>query len=156
MEIIQALPEDFPSVKEITQTTIRTVYPLYYPPGAVAFFSEHHSDERIRKDIGRGIVYLLRKEDGYGGTVTVSGNEILRLFVLPAYQGKGYGRALLDFAEQMILRKYDHVVIDASLPAKRIYIKRGYHETEYHMIRTENGEYLCYDVMELRKKALSE
>ena len=41
-----------------------------------------------------------------------------------------------------------NVVLDASFPAKKIYIKRGYEPTEYNMIETENGDYLCFDVME--------
>ena len=41
--------------------------------------------------------------------------------------------------------------IDASFPAKRIYKLRGYKEIEYNMIETENGDYLCYDVMRLEK-----
>lgn len=34
---------DFDSVKNITQTTIWSVYPKYYPNGAVQFFGDHHS-----------------------------------------------------------------------------------------------------------------
>lgn len=44
--------------------------------------------------------------------------EICRLFVLPAYQGVGYGREMLDFAEKIISAWYSKVVLDASLPAK--------------------------------------
>ena len=40
---------------------------------------------------------------------------------------------------------------DASFPAKRIYKLRGYKEIGYNMIETENGDYLCYDVMRLEK-----
>lgn len=86
------------------------------------------------------------------GTVTISGNNINRLFVLPEYQHKGYGKALLDFAEKKILESYECVQIDASLPAKQIYKKRGYKETEYNIIKTDNGDCLCYDVMRLEKK----
>ena len=39
------------------------------------------------------------------------------------------------------------IVVDASLPAKRIYRKRGYVETDYHVVATGDGDYLCYDVM---------
>ena len=152
MKIIQAVADDFETVRQITQETIRAVYPRYYPAGAVDFFCRHHSDESIRTDIASGKVYLLFDDETAIGTVTVSGNGINRLFVLPQYQHKGYGRALLDFAEQKILMQYDTVRMDASLPAKDIYRKRGYRETEYHMIRTENGDYLCYDVMEFRKQ----
>ena len=152
MKIIQAIASDFETVRQITQETIRAVYPRYYPAGAVDFFCRHHSDESISADIASGKVYLLFDDETAIGTVTVSGNGINRLFVLPQYQHKGYGRALLDFAEQEILLQYDTVRMDASLPAKDIYRKRGYRETEYHMIRTENGDYLCYDVMEFRKQ----
>ena len=147
MKIIQAAAGDFEAVKRITRNTIRAVYPRYYPVGAVEFFCRHHSDDRIMADIASGKVYLLVYDDQAAGTVTISGNEINRLFVLPEYQHKGFGRALLDFAEQAVLLQYDTVHMDASLPAKAIYKKRGYRETEYHTIRTENGDYLCYDVM---------
>lgn len=134
-------------VKNITQITIRAVYPKYYPQGAVDFFSAHHSDEKILADISAGFVYLLKSGNEYAGTVTVSENHINRLFVLPEYQGKGFGRALMDMAEELIFESYDKIELDASLPAKRIYLKRGYIETEYHIIDTPYGDHLCYDVM---------
>ena len=54
----------------------------------------------------------------------------------------------MNFAEEMISKEHDHIILDASLPAKQIYLKRGYVTTKYNMIETENGDYLCYDVME--------
>ena len=151
VKVIQATADDFETIKQITQTTIRAIYPRYYPAGAVDYFCRHHSDESIKADIASGKVYLLCDDEMYVGTVTVSRNGINRLFGLPEYQHRGYGRTLLDFAERKILTQYDTIRIDASFPAKQIYRKRGYRETEYHMIQTGNDDYLCYDVMELRK-----
>ena len=94
--------------------------------------------------------YLLDDGGEYVGTVTIKENEICRLFVLPQKQHKGYGQMLLDFSEQKILQKHSKVIIDASLPAKRIYLKRGYSDIEYNQILTDNGDILCYDVMEKR------
>ena len=51
MKIIPATPADFEAVRKITQETIRTVYPRYYPAGAVEFFLAHHNDAAIMKDI---------------------------------------------------------------------------------------------------------
>ena len=82
---------------------------------------------------------------GPGGIV--DGNEIKRLFVLPEYQHKGFGRELMDQAEIVIAQDYNEIVLDASFPAKNIYRKRGYVETDYCTIIAENGDYLCYDVM---------
>ena len=93
MNIRQATESDFESVKKITQETIHEVYPKYYPAGAVKFFSEHHADEKIIRDITAGIVYVVVTDDGVpAGTVTLTENEVDRLFVLPEFQGKGYGK----------------------------------------------------------------
>ncbi len=155
--IVRAKENDLETVKKITQTTIREVYPKYYPSGAVEFFSEHHSDEKIMRDINAGIVYLIITDDGVpAGTVTLTDNEIDRLFVLPAFQGKGYGRALLDFAQEAIAKNYDVIKLHASLPAKSIYLKRGFHEVEYFKIDTGHGDYLCADVMEKKNDRASD
>lgn len=149
MTITQAVPSDLETVKIITVKTINAVYPHYYPSGAVDFFLSHHNECNILTDIEKENVYILNDADNMAvGTVTVKDNEICRLFVLPEYQGKGYGRELLNFAEKKISEKYSSIVLDASLPAKAIYLKKGYIPTNNHTIRTENGDYLCYDVME--------
>ena len=148
MNITQAVLSDTAAVRIITAQTIINVYPKYYPKGAVEFFIRHHDENNIISDIEKGIVYVLYDNENAVGTVTVRENEICRLFVLPKYQGKGFGGRLLDFAEKKIAENYRKIIIDASLPAKPIYLKRGYVFTEYHTIKTENGDFLCYDVME--------
>ena len=148
MSIKQAYKDDLQVVKYITIETINQIYPHYYPKGAVEFFVEHHNDTNILSDIESGKVFLCVNEEGQPvGTVSIKGNDICRLFVLPEYQGKGYGRKLLDFAENEIAKKYEEIMIDASLPAKRIYLKRGYREKESHIINANYGDFLCYDVM---------
>ena len=149
MNIRAADGKDFETVKEITLKTIKEIYPKYYPEGAVKFFINHHSDENIMRDLNKGTVYLLITDEGNAaGTVTLTDNEIDRLFVLPSYQGKGYGRALLDFAENEIAKTYDKIIIHASMSAKKIYLKRGFKEIEYNTLDTGYGDYLCFDMME--------
>ncbi|MBE6839445.1 MAG: GNAT family N-acetyltransferase [Ruminococcus sp.] len=147
MAVVRAEFSDFETVKSITEQTIKAVYPHYYPDGAVEFFLEHHSDENIKSDIEKGRVYLYLEDNAAVGTVTVKENELCRLFVLPEYQGKGYGSKLLSFAENKISENHSAVVLAASLPAKSVYLRRGYSETGYYSIKTENGDYLCYDMM---------
>ena len=147
MRLVKASINDLDDIIWITQTTIMAVYPKYYPAGAVEFFSKHHSDEKIKADIEAGYVYILEDEGKGVGTVTVSGNHINRLFVLPECQHKGYGRYMMDFAEEKIAKEHKTIELDASFPAKKIYLKRGYKEIEYNTIETDNGDKLCYDVM---------
>lgn len=148
MSIKLAVISDLDIIKQITQKTIAEIYPHYYPDGAVSFFINHHNENSIIDDIKKHCVFLCADlEKNIVGTVTIKNNEILRLFVLPEYQGKGYGKELLEFAEMTISYNYDEIIIDASLSAKMIYLKRGYKEIEYYTIKTENNDYLCYDVV---------
>lgn len=138
-------------ITELVRKTIKAVYPKYYPAGAVEFFLAHHKPEKIASDIEAGKVYVIEQDGVITGTVTIDGNDIARLFVEPSKQGNGYGGKLLDFAENMILGYSEKIRLDSSLPAKSIYIKRGYKENEYHKILTDNGDYLCFDIMERGK-----
>lgn len=148
MNIKQAYKDDLQVVKYITAETIKQIYPHYYPKGAVEFFLQHHNDKNILTDIEAGKVFLyLNDEKQPVGTVSIKENDICRLFVLPEYQGQGYGRKLLDFAESIIAENHDKILLDASFPAKKIYLKRGYREKESHSIPTNYGDFLCYDIM---------
>lgn len=148
MQIKKAEPSDLATVQSITEKTISEIYPHYYPKGAVAFFLAHHNAGNIHADIRQGNVFLCMDADNSAvGTVTIKDNSIFRLFVLPNMQGNGYGRAMLDYAEKSISQNYDRVILDASLPAKIIYRRRGYMELESHIIKAEYNDYLCYDVM---------
>ena len=148
MTIQKAIFTDTQTVYSLTAATISEVYPHYYPSGAVKIFLDYHNEEVIAEDIADGRVFLCRDSDGNAvGTVTLCGNEIQRLYVLPEYQGRGFGGALLEFAEQKLFKTFDEVIVEASLPAKGLYKKRGYSETEYLYMRAENGDFLCWDKM---------
>lgn len=146
--IRSAVPSESDTITELVRETIKAVYPKYYPAGAVEFFLAHHKPEKIVSDIEAGKVYVTERDGVIVGTVTIDGNGIERLFVEPSKQGNGYGGKLIDFAENMIFGYSETVRLDSSLPAKSIYIKRGYKEKEYCKILTDNGDYLCFDIME--------
>lgn len=148
MSIRKAAISDLEIVKNIVEKTISEVYPLYYPKGAVEYFLAHHNVNNIAEDIRSARVFICFDTGCAVGTVTVKINEICRLFVLPEFQGMGFGRELLDFAEKRIFTEYGRITLDASLPAKSVYLKKGYTETGYHTLKTDSGEFLCYDVME--------
>lgn len=43
--------------------------------------------------------------------------------------------------------EYPAVTLDASLPAKAMYLKQGYQTAEFHCLPAEKMAFLCYDVM---------
>ena len=142
--------EDLENVLQITRDTILEIYSHYYARGVVDFFVKHHNRENVLSDIENGIVWLLEEAGCPVGTVTVKGNAVNRLFVLPEHQSRGYGSQLMDFAEEKIAEKFSLVHIDSSLAAKEMYLKRGYKEKKTCRIPADNGDILIYDEMEKR------
>ncbi|WP_071146037.1 GNAT family N-acetyltransferase [Bacteroides ihuae] len=145
--IRRATIEDLEDVQEIVRKTINEIYPNYYPQEVVDFFLNHHKQENIMKDIHSGNVYILMEDGSCIGTGTANEENISRVFVLPNYQGKGYGSKIMDFLEKIISDKYDIINLDSSLPAFKIYLKRGYKPIDYLEQPVENGRVLCYQVM---------
>ena len=139
---------DLESVLQITHDTISEIYSHYYADGVVDFFLKHHSRENVLSDIENGIVWLLEEDGCLVGTVTVKGNAVNRLFVLPQHQSSGYGSQLMDFAENKIAEKFNYVHIDSSLAAKQMYLKYGYREKKTCRIPADNDDILIYDEME--------
>ena len=130
MTIKPAQISDFETIKNITRQTITSVYPHYYPSGAVDFFLSHHSDEAIQRDILNGCVFICFSDEEIPiGTVTINSNEINRLFVLPEYQGKGIGTSLLLEVEKYIKEKgLAGITLSTNkyAPAPKFYEKNGF------------------------------
>lgn len=136
--------KDVESILRIVSDTVSGIYPHYYPKGVVCFFLQHHCFENILDDVNKQNVYIISAGKKPAGTITIKGISINRLFVLPEYQGRGYGRQLMDFAEKEISRNYTNVHIDSSLPAKEMYLKLGYKEIKTCHINANYGDVLVY------------
>lgn len=147
--IVKAKKEEVSDVVHIVKTTIQDIYPRYYPSGAVDFFLEYHNKNNILQDILNGMVWILKVNTKIVGTVTIKEKEINRFFVLPSFQKKGYGRELMDFSEEEIFEKYNCIILAASFPAQKMYEERGYQVIAYDKILCDNGDYLCYNLMQL-------
>ena len=135
-------------VAAVVRETIQKIYPHYYPPGAVQFFLDLHSEARIKEVLFCEEIYLALVQGNIIGTGSIRKNEICRLFILPEYQGKGYGSRLMDLLEARIFENDPKVHVDASFPAESMYLKRGYQIISYEKIQTKNGDFLCYHAME--------
>ena len=147
-EYVSATTKDLEKVLNIVQTSIKITYPKYYPKEVVDFFSDLHCKENIKKDIEAGLVGILFVDGTCVGTGCYKDNHITRVYVAPEYQGNGYGTYIMDCLEKDISKNYSNAVLDASLPACRLYIKRGYKTVDHCKYPVENGAVLVYEVME--------
>lgn len=148
MEYIKATYENIDCVLDIVQNTVKTIYPNYYPKEVVNFFCELHNRKNIAKDIQSGNVGVLLIDEQIVGTGSHDGNHITRVYVLPEFQGKGYGSFIMECLEDEISAKYDKVLLDASLPASHLYERRGYRTIKHEKWSVENDVILVYEVME--------
>ncbi len=147
MEFKLANKNNLEQVYELVQETIKSVYPKYYLPEIVEMFSEYHSRDHVLQDILARNTYVLLQGDTIVGTGTTQENHITRVYVLPRFQGKGYGTYIMKQLEEGIRKNYDTVDIDASLPACRLYQHLGYATVDHGIWECKNGVIQVYEIM---------
>ena len=152
MEYLTATVEMADTIHNILHTTIKTVYPKYYPEEVTDFFCQHHSREHILEGIASGNMGVLIDRDIIIGTGCYDGNHITGVYVLPDYQKQGFGSKIMDFLEMEISKKYDTVFLDASLSAIFLYEHRGYKTVGHGIYELQNDVKLVYEIMEKKLK----
>lgn len=148
MECRSAKPEDAKEIYEIVQDTIKKIYPKYYLPEIVDMFCELHNEDNIGADIENGNVYVILENNKIIGTGTIKENYITRVYVLPEFQGRGFGTFIMNQLEEKIAKQYDKAELDASLPACRLYYNLGYKTIDHGILECAGGVILVYEIME--------
>ncbi|MBC8571075.1 GNAT family N-acetyltransferase [Zongyangia hominis] len=149
MKIKEAAPEDWKLVWEIVERSVRGSYAECYGEEVIGMFLEHHSVYSIQEELMRHTVLLLYDGGVPVGTGCLQGEEIKQIYILPDRQGKGYGSLLLRALEEEAARQgLSKVVLDASIPGRPLYQRRGYREVSHEQIVGEKGSVLDYWRME--------
>lgn len=88
MEYVTAGPEHIDGIHHVMQSTIRAVYPKYYPAEVVDFFCQLHSREHVQEGVESGNRDVLLDEGKIVGVGCADGNHITSVYVLPECQGR--------------------------------------------------------------------
>lgn len=147
MEYLQATSQQTSQIYELVQDTIKTIYPRYYPAEVVGFFCEHHSYARVAADIEKGVVGIAVEDNCLLGTGSYEDDHITRVYVAPSCQGRGVGSFIMDQLEQKIAGTYANAMLDASLPASRLYEHRGYRTIHHDQHLLAHDVVLVYEIM---------
>ena len=150
IEYRKATIDEADRVCYIVQQTISAVYPDYYTQAVVDFFGRLHSIDHIIKDIEQGRIGVLIKNGEIIGTGSHTDNHITRVYVLPEFQGQGFGGMIMDELEKEIFASYNYCELDASLPACIFYENRGYKTVKHIKYDIGDGAFMIYEIM--RKK----
>lgn len=152
MKYIKATSDMANDIYSLLHTTIKTVYPKYYPKEVVDFFCRHHSKEHILDGIASGNMGVLMDGDVIVGTGCFNGNHITGVYVLPSYQKQGCGSYIMNCLETEIAKNFEKAILDASLPAACLYENRGYKTVGHGIFELENDVKLVYEIMEKELK----
>lgn len=120
-------PGDLAEVAALVRRTIDRSYAGIYPPLAVAHFHEHHTREEIAANAEQGSIVVVERDGRIVATGTLIGYDVRRVYVEPAWQGRGLGRAIMAELEARAAKQgVEEVQVYASLPAKPFYERLGY------------------------------
>ncbi|MGV8080322.1 MAG: GNAT family N-acetyltransferase [Syntrophales bacterium] len=138
---------ELPALHSMICDTIDASYSTAYPPRAVDFFKEHHSETRIAERSRKGeVIVLIAEQDGsILATGSLVGSEIVGVFVRLDHQGRGFGKIIMDRLEGMATAKgLSEVGLSISLPSRMFYEHLGYEVHAERAIDVGEGQCLKY------------
>ena len=144
-EIREFREADLIPVRRLIHQTIDGCYSGVYPPRAVQFFKEFHSEEKIMDRHRKGEILVVEQEGNLIATGAIVGGDIFGVFVHPEFQHCGHGRALMCQLENRAkARGCKESELSVSLPSKGFYESLGYKMLEKSSIDVGGGQHLDF------------
>ncbi len=136
---------DIVPVRWLIHQTIDVCYSRVYPPRAVQFFKEFHSEEKIMERHRKGKILIVEQDETVVATGTTVGSDVFGVFVHPEFQHRGYGVALMCELENTAKAKgCTELELSVSLPSRKFYESLGYEMLEENSIDVGEGQHLDY------------
>ena len=134
---------DVIEVRRLIHHTVELCYSGLYPPRAVRFFKEFHSDAKILERHEEGEILVVERVGKIVATGAIVAGDIFGVFVHPGFQRQGYGGALMrELEARAKARGYHEAVLSVSLPSRDFYQAFGYSCFEDRSIDLGDGERL--------------
>lgn len=129
----------------LIHNTVDLCYSGVYPPLAVQFFKEYHSEKEIVRRSEAGTILVALHDGHFAATGALVENEITGVFVSPSMQGMGLGRMIMRELENLAeSRGYGMVELSVSLPARGFYEAIGYELISDCAIDVGEGQKLTF------------
>ena len=132
MHIRPARPEDVEIVFTIQRAASTTAFAHIFPPDRYSF-PDDAVHEEWRATLATDEVHVAVQDGAAVGVVTIGGEYLGRLYVLPGHQGSGVGSALHDLALER-LRAHGRAsaklwCLEENRSARAFYERRGWRLT---------------------------
>ncbi len=130
MIIRKFLQSDVTELSELMRKTVMKSNSKDYSKKAVQRLCDEYVPERLLKDVRRIDIFVVSEKSKLLGTISLVGNRISRMFVLPEFQGKEIGSRLIKYVEQFAKKNgITNLRVRSSLTAYGFYQKLGYQKT---------------------------
>lgn len=155
MQIRRFTAADAGAAAQMIAVTVEISNAKDYPPAYIERLKQTHNAETLKQRAEEGHMYVVCDGGKIVGTGTIApfwGSEtesiLLTIFVLPAYQGRGIGRAIIETLERdEYAMRASRIEIPASLTAVHFYRHLGY---DYKNGITEPEDGLLYRLEKFR------
>jgi len=136
---------DAAAVRRLIHHTIDIRYSDVYPPRAVQFFKDFHSESSITERSHGGDVIVVEHSGEIVGTGALVEDDISGVFVHPTFQRQGLGKALIcELERRASARGYREVVLSVSLPSRAFSQRLDYEIVENCSIDVGEGQHLDF------------
>ena len=136
---------DQSALRDLIFKTIEISYQDHYPPLAIEFLKQYHSEKKILARAASGTVLVAELDGRLVATGSLDGAEILALFVDPGHQGSGLGKQLMARLENRARESgATETLLSISLPSKQFYEGLGYVVAEKRVLDLGNGQMLTF------------
>ena len=146
---------DYANVADmIARSVSDSPFSKFYPQCSIDYIKESLNAEGVEKRASWTHFYVI-EEDGkiiacgaigpYWDSLTES--SLFSIFVDPEYQGKGYGRKIIEVLEQdEFFKRANRIEIPASMSAIPFYRKFGYEHKNGEIVYSRLNENLSYSL----------
>lgn len=137
--------EDLAALYRLVQNTIEAAYGGVYPPEAVAFFKDYHSQENILNDAAGGYTVVAEQDGEILGTGTLLECNVRRVFTDVSRQNRGIGGTIaVELESRARTKKAPSLDLAASLVSRQFWESFGFIVSQEDFIPVGNGQKLRY------------
>jgi N-acetylglutamate synthase-like GNAT family acetyltransferase len=136
---------DLDELVHLISETIGISYAGVYPPRAVEFLRDFHSEKKITDRSRTGTTLVVEEDGELVATGSLVGSEILAMFVHPRLQRGARGTALMRALENEVrISGVTEIGLGVSLPSKRFYESLGYKIVQEISVDVGEGQRLDF------------
>ncbi|HEV8388721.1 MAG TPA: GNAT family N-acetyltransferase [Dongiaceae bacterium] len=119
--------DDAEAISRVIVQAVEETNAKDYPPSVIAEVIKNFSPERVAERLPTRQVFVATEQGAVVGTGSLEGTTIRSVFVLPRFERRGIGRALMDHIEGLARSAgVSRLEVPSSIGAEGFYRRLGY------------------------------